>query len=320
MLENRWYPVLESRKLGKKPIGIKRFGSEWALFRDASGTPRMLPAACPHRGANLADGRVVDGELACPWHGFRFAGDGHCTAVPCDGRDARIPRALNLRPLPVREAHDLVFAWWGEARETLPDIPFFEREELVDRGGTTDASYILPYHYSRMVETNLDLHHAPFVHGNVFPSGERVVDFEASLDEAGERISSSGRLIRERDLARGRDRSFGFRADLILPNLVLIELSERTHLAVCATPVDDEHSWMWFRYYQGYTGIKPIGKLITWFAVQSELRVVQKQDWRVFARMTPGTIDDFPYAFVHADKAIALYRKRRAELLAEKAA
>ncbi len=29
--------------------------------------------------------------------------------------------------------------------------------------------------------------------------------------------------------------------------------------------------------------------------------------------MTPGTIDDFPYVFVHSDRAIALYRTMRAE-------
>ena len=53
--------------------------------------------------------------------------------------------------------------------------------------------------------------------------------------------------------------------------------------------------------------------------MKSELRVVQKQDWRIFAGMTPGTIDEYDYAFVHSDKAIALYRKLRAKELAAQA-
>lgn len=28
--------------------------------------------ACPHMGASLADGRIEDGVVTCPWHGWRF--------------------------------------------------------------------------------------------------------------------------------------------------------------------------------------------------------------------------------------------------------
>jgi phenylpropionate dioxygenase-like ring-hydroxylating dioxygenase large terminal subunit len=312
MLENRWYAVLESDALKRKPIGIKRMGHELVLWRDAGGAPRLLPAACPHRGASLAGGRIVDGELECPWHGFRFAGDGRCTLAPCEGPDATVPKALHLRARLVREAHGLVWMWWGEEREVYPEIPFFD--DRPDLGGSTQTSYILPYHYSRMVETNLDIHHTPFVHGNVIPCGTRMLDFDAHVE--GDRIFSRGRLVKEARLAKGDDEGLPFRADLILPNLVLIELTPKLAILVCATPVDEGHSWLWFRYCQAYTKSAMLGKLITWISVQSELKIVQKQDWRIFAGMSSGTIDDFPYAFVHADKAIALYRKLRSEALA----
>lgn len=316
MLRNHWYPVLESVRLAKKPIKIKRFGDFFALWRDATGTPRALPNACPHRGASLSEGRVRDGEIECPWHAFRFDGTGRCTQMPSEGPDATIPRALNLEPATVREGHGLVFMWWGDSQENYPPLPYFD--DLNDRGGATETSYILPYHYSRMVETNLDLHHTPFVHGNVFPVGSRMMNFDAHID--GDRISSTGTLVREKDALAGRTEGATFRADMIFPNLGMVELSPNLRIALCSTPVDDEHTWMWFRYCQSYVGSAWLGKLITWLAVQSELRVVQKQDWRVFAGMTPGTIDDFPYAFVHSDKAIALYRKHRAQRLAKQKA
>ena len=53
MLRNRWYPILEARKLRKKSIGIKRFGLSLVLWRDLDHEPRLLPATCPHRGASL---------------------------------------------------------------------------------------------------------------------------------------------------------------------------------------------------------------------------------------------------------------------------
>ena len=315
MLRNRWYPVLETASLGKKSIGIKRFGLEFVLWRDLDGTARALPATCPHRGASMAGGRVIEGRIECPWHGFRFDGEGRCRLLPCEGPDARIPKALDLPVHPIREEHGLVWMWWGEERSQYPEVPFYH--DIEDRGAFTEASYVLPYHYSRMIETNLDVHHTPFVHGSVIPVGTRVVDFEARVE--GDRIYSSGALAKEKDLIRGATsgvtEGMPFRADLILPNLGMISLTPKLHILVCATPVDDDHSWLWFRYCQSYTRNRLLGKLITWIAVHSELRIVQKQDWRIFATMTPGTIDDFPYAFVHSDKAIALYRNLRAEAL-----
>jgi phenylpropionate dioxygenase-like ring-hydroxylating dioxygenase large terminal subunit len=315
MLRDRWYPILETAVLGKKSIGIKRFGLDLVLWRDLEGVARLLPATCPHRGASLAGGRVIEGQIECPWHGFRFDGGGQCRLLPCEGPEARITKALDLPVHPIREEHDLIWMWWGEERTNYPEVPFYQ--DIEAQPGFTEASRVLPYHYSRMIETNLDIHHTPFVHGNIIPVGTRVVDFEAHLE--GDRIYSSGVLAKEKNIARSTGRSdrkgMPFRADLILPNLGFIALTQKLHILVCATPVDDDHSWVWFRYRQSYTGNRMLGKLITWISVHSELRVVQKQDWRLFATMTPGTIDDFPYAFVHSDKAIALYRSLRAENL-----
>lgn len=315
MLRNHWYPVLEAARLERKPSQIKRFGETFALWRDADGSPRALPDVCPHRGASLSSGKVRDSTLECPWHGFRFDVEGRCIAMPTEGPGARIPRALRLTPVEVREGHGLIYMWWGDPQATLPEIPYFD--DLNDRGGSSETSYILPYHYSRMVETNLDIHHTPFVHGNVFPVGSRMVDFDAHAE--GDRIFSRGTLVREKHARAGRTDGMSFRADMIFPNLGMVELSPNLRIVICATPVDDQHTWLWFRYCQSYVGNAWIGKIVTWLSVQAELRIVQKQDWRIFAGMTPGTVDDFPYAFVHSDKAIALYRKMRAQRLAANA-
>jgi nitrite reductase (NADH) small subunit len=31
-----------------------------------------LDGVCPHAGGPLAQGQVLDGEVACPWHGWRY--------------------------------------------------------------------------------------------------------------------------------------------------------------------------------------------------------------------------------------------------------
>ncbi len=41
-----------------------------------------LKNTCPHRGGPLAAGKLVAGELACPWHGFRFDPKSGAATIP----------------------------------------------------------------------------------------------------------------------------------------------------------------------------------------------------------------------------------------------
>jgi len=308
MIPNRWYPILETTRLGTRPRAITRFSQPLVLWRGPDRGPHLFPAHCPHRGADFGQGRVIEDTLQCPWHGFRFDAHGHCIEAPCEGACGKIPHGLRTEPIPVREAHGLVWAWQGEMRDHYPEIPFFD-DVTLDLTHSSEASLELPYHYTRMVETNLDIHHTPFVHGNVIPGlGAAVADYHARID--GDRIYTSGRFAH-----RWSKQGMAFRADALLPNLGLIELSDKLRIVIAATPVDAHHSWVWFRYYQDYSNLPGIRRFISWIAVQSELRVVQKQDWRIFSRMTPGTVDDVDYHLVRADLGIALYLKRRRELL-----
>ncbi|MCZ6644302.1 MAG: Rieske 2Fe-2S domain-containing protein [Gammaproteobacteria bacterium] len=308
MLENFWYPILEAKQLKKKPQTLLRLNQSWTLWRNAENEPVAFPSFCPHRGADLGQGKVSDGHLECPWHGFGFASDGTCIKTPCQGPDAKVPQTLHIQPATIRSAHGLIWMWHGERREDYPDIPFFD-DVTLEAHRSSEMSYVLPHHYTRMVEANLDMHHTPFVHKWSVPGlGAIVRDFHARLE--GNRIYTSGQLCRS-------DQSEGmvFRADVILPNLGMIELTDKLRLLVASTPVDDSHTWLWFRYYQDYSNLPGVRRAISWLAVQSELRVVQKQDWRIFSGFAPGSIDDVDYHLVRADLGIALYHKRRRELL-----
>jgi phenylpropionate dioxygenase-like ring-hydroxylating dioxygenase large terminal subunit len=46
---DHWHPVLFSRDLGAKPVGVKLAGRDIALFRTKAGTPAALDDVCPHR-------------------------------------------------------------------------------------------------------------------------------------------------------------------------------------------------------------------------------------------------------------------------------
>ena len=88
-------------------VSLEVAGRSIALFRTAEGL-FALDDTCPHRGASLGMGIVLEGEVTCPWHGFHFrlrdgvSGDGleECVEVfpvrqeAAGGFSVGIPKSL----------------------------------------------------------------------------------------------------------------------------------------------------------------------------------------------------------------------------------
>ncbi|MEQ3549402.1 DUF5914 domain-containing protein [Pseudonocardia nematodicida] len=68
-----WFVLAASREVrADRPFGAEVGGVELVAWRDASGTVRIGPGACPHLGAPMALAAVDCGELVCRWHGLRL--------------------------------------------------------------------------------------------------------------------------------------------------------------------------------------------------------------------------------------------------------
>jgi nitrite reductase/ring-hydroxylating ferredoxin subunit len=120
-----WYIALPSRELAAKPKALELFGEPLVAWRDGHGRAVIMPRHCPHMGASLAAGKVVDGCLQCPFHHWRFAGSGQCVEVP--GIE-RIPAAARQITYPVVEKYGYIWAWYGSVAPMypLPEIPALE--------------------------------------------------------------------------------------------------------------------------------------------------------------------------------------------------
>ena len=98
-----WFCVGISSELGPGDVRpASYFGRELVLFRTQAGEARVLDAYCPHLGAHLGHGGKIDGEvIVCPFHGWRFDGNGTGTAMLYGKRipkAAKPPTALALVP------------------------------------------------------------------------------------------------------------------------------------------------------------------------------------------------------------------------------
>lgn len=121
-----WFCVAESNEVGESPALIDdRLGLRLVAWRDASGV-HVADSFCPHLGADLSMGSMVDGLLRCPFHGWRFAGDGKLTHIPyCD----KLNKAANLKTYPVQERFGCLWIW-ADGEPTFPlDETVMEREE-----------------------------------------------------------------------------------------------------------------------------------------------------------------------------------------------
>ena len=119
------------------------FGRHLVLWRDDSGGFHLQDAFCPHLGAHLGHGGVVKGaDLACPFHGWEFDGDGRNTCIPYSERTNAKAR---LRTYPVVARNGLVMAWY-HPDETVE--PQWEIPELPEFNGDPDFSEPVTRHYT----------------------------------------------------------------------------------------------------------------------------------------------------------------------------
>ena len=85
--------------------------AELIARRDAGGAVRVYDAFCPHQGAHLGFGGVVERDcLRCPFHGFYFDADGRCIGPNIDNRGTFI-KSLNLSPISHRVRDGQIEVW-----------------------------------------------------------------------------------------------------------------------------------------------------------------------------------------------------------------
>lgn len=183
MYMNFWYPTVLSADLTDTPQKVKILGQHFVVFRDGEGTAHCLSNVCTHRGGSLADGKLRDGNVECPYHGWQFNGSGDCVKIPSIGKDGKIPARTRIDSYPVQEKYGIVFAFLGDIPEAERD-PIYKIEEYEAEGWRCNDVTILDvaYNYERSIENGLDPAHNEFVHPTHGFKGDRD-DYSMEVDK-----------------------------------------------------------------------------------------------------------------------------------------
>ncbi|MGW9286408.1 Rieske 2Fe-2S domain-containing protein [Streptomyces diastaticus] len=160
---------LAERYKDGKPHSVRAFGQKLVVFQAGDGTLNVLDAHCRHMGGDLSQGTVKGDQVACPFHDWRWGGDGRCKQIPYS---KRVPLRARTAAWPTLDQDGMLFVWNDpEGNPPPPDVTI-PRIEGATREEWTDWHW-----YETVVDTNcrevvdniVDMAHFFYVHHS-FPT------------------------------------------------------------------------------------------------------------------------------------------------------
>jgi 3-ketosteroid 9alpha-monooxygenase subunit A len=186
-----WFVIAAAEELPPgKVLSLAYFGRKLVAFRGESGEVHVLDAHCPHLGADLGVGGTVVGDsIRCPFHAWRFGGDGACVEIPYDRseRPEKSRARAKIRPWTVRERNGLLFLW----HDRFDRPPSYEIPVIAEHGSPEWTPWTLNLMTIRtvpceIIENVADSGHFPAVHGTALEQFENeFVDHIAIQRSAG---------------------------------------------------------------------------------------------------------------------------------------
>ncbi|MEZ2739567.1 aromatic ring-hydroxylating dioxygenase subunit alpha [Comamonas jiangduensis] len=163
MEKNQWHPVALISDVTNGPVGVRLLGEDVVLWRDAQGVAKAFVDRCPHRGARFSLGRVNEGNLECPYHGWQFSTTGQCVKVPAVPGFTPPPQHC-VKSFGVQEAYGLIWVQLEKPEGVDVPLPVFEAEGDERLRKVNCGPYDVQASAPRIIENFLDMSHFGFVH------------------------------------------------------------------------------------------------------------------------------------------------------------
>ena len=261
VLRRYWQPAALVDELdSRRPIKpVRLMGEDLVMFRDDKGQYGLLGRACPHRGTDLAYGRLEDGGLRCAFHGWLFDVEGRCLQTPAEPQGSNLCRNIRQKAYPVVERSGILFAYMGAgAQPEFPDFDCF----VAPNSHTFAFKGMIDCNWLQSLEVGIDPAHTSFLHRffhDEHPKeGYGKLFRDTSIDSAMPMTKIMREFPRPRIEVESTD--FGFRiltlreidaksthvrvTNLMFPNAFVIPMSREMTITQWHVPIDDaNHYW-----------------------------------------------------------------------------
>lgn len=191
VLKRFWYPTLSYKELETGPKPFQLLGEKIVLWLDEEGKPVALEDRCPHRSVPLSyDAAVVDGNIRCAYHGWRFNSQGTCTKIP------QMPSVTPSKQCRVKSYHSAErYGYvWVCLEEPLADIPFIPKAYEPNYRQIHEYAQVWQCNAFRVTENALDISHISFVHRNSFGDENEPVAPELEVIELENGVQMKGQV------------------------------------------------------------------------------------------------------------------------------
>jgi phenylpropionate dioxygenase-like ring-hydroxylating dioxygenase large terminal subunit len=183
VLVNDWLAVAASNDLqAHTPLGIRLLNEDIVLWRVGESICAWRDL-CIHRGTKLSLGKIEADHIICPYHGWTYNAQGHCTRYPAHPEQTPSEKA-HAQVYRAQEKHGLIWVTLGQPTHDVPPFPQWDdpafRKVLCG-----------PYTYQasapRAIENFLDVTHFPFVHQSYLgdPAHAQINDYNVEINANG---------------------------------------------------------------------------------------------------------------------------------------
>jgi phenylpropionate dioxygenase-like ring-hydroxylating dioxygenase large terminal subunit len=244
-LVNDWHVVARSSDAGAGNVrAVRLLGHDIVLWWSNEGLCAWQDL-CVHRGAKLSGGRIQDGCLMCPYHGWTYDSSGRCVRIPAHPLQPP-PERARTTSYRVSERYGLIWVCLGTPKD---DVPLFPEWDDVSFRKVGAGPYVFKANGPRIIENFLDVGHFPFVHAGFLgdPSHTEVGDYEVET-------TSDGIIARDIPVWQPDPDGTGHSAEVKYTYRVLRPLTahflkshhqQKFSIFNSVTPVDEHESQAW---------------------------------------------------------------------------
>jgi phenylpropionate dioxygenase-like ring-hydroxylating dioxygenase large terminal subunit len=244
-LTDFWYIVALSEQLQPHKVLSRTILGEWlAIFRSKDGQPVALQDRCLHRNSRLSAGKICDGNLQCPYHGWVYDGVGNIIAVPAEGDNFQPATKRRAKCYPTKEKDGYIYVRLTDkpSEEFTPfSMPYYresgwETVRVINRFANN---------ITNCAENFIDIPHTAFVHPGVFRTS-RKQKLEMTVERRDgsvlvEYCNENNNLGWYTRFLNSQDAEIKHRDNFYLPNITSVEyqMGHNRHLFITSQSIPE---------------------------------------------------------------------------------